>query len=131
LPDLHIFVQMKFLYRYFHNDLPGYFMTNFLMTNAQTHAHNTRNRQKLTIPFLVGELMATPMHPQDSPKPTFFTSWRVLQHILDVNKKTKWPYYACAMIFKMAVIQYQQSKCVSWSPLRIASINMQIISLDQ
>jgi hypothetical protein len=29
-----MFVQMKFLYKYFHDDLPGYFMTNFLMTNA-------------------------------------------------------------------------------------------------
>jgi hypothetical protein len=51
LPDLHSFIQIKFLYKFFHNDLPGYFMKFFFKTQSKIHRHNTRNRENLVIPF--------------------------------------------------------------------------------
>jgi hypothetical protein len=41
LPDLHSLIRMKFLFKFFKNDLPGYFMHNTFITNNQIHPHNT------------------------------------------------------------------------------------------
>ena len=51
LPDLHCLVQMKFLYKYYHNILPDYFMQNVFLSNHQNHSHRTINRLGLVTPY--------------------------------------------------------------------------------
>ena len=55
LPDLHTIVQMKFLHKFFRNELPSYFMQNFLCLNNEVHNHATRNNDKFNIPHVKHE----------------------------------------------------------------------------
>ena len=51
ITDLHSCLQMKFLYKFFHSELPNYFLHDTFITNEQIHHHNTRNRQNLVPPL--------------------------------------------------------------------------------
>jgi hypothetical protein len=48
---IRVITRSHFLYKFFKNDLPGYFMHNTFKTNNQIHLHNTRNRQNLVTHF--------------------------------------------------------------------------------